>query len=803
VILRDYQQRAVDAVLLDPRPVCVVAPTGAGKTHIGTALLSQLPGPALWLVHRRELLVQANRMLQAMSLRDRVTSITVQSLFTNGRRPFVETIIVDECFVAGTPIDGVPIEQVRVGDEVSAWDDRRACLSRGIVTRTFLRPAHALVRVTVGTTTLHCTPDHPFLTPHGYVPASRLSDDMVLCTVYDLQAVRHTAGNQEDIQGANISRDVLPAVPRPVSFGEGEANRSETPSGARHDTTAPVREMPDLCGHTPPGVVCAFLSGVPKPEEFSNDATHQPQGFRATLGAHDQRQPDDERRSSRQAESDVAGDGVAPAGSRWERLRAYGAAITTRVATWMGHGGSVCDGAKARIGISPLLQGGHREPNAEDRHRSGRQLAQDHNQSSARPQAGPSASWTRVDRVEVLEPGSDGTFGGVCPDGLVYNLEVAGHTYTAAGVVVHNCHHYAADEWSTVPRAYPDARLIGLTATPERSDGRPLGDMFSRLIVAAHYSELLEQGVIVPCRMLRPSTILRSEATQSWGLAQDEVAAYQAHGEGRSGFVYVPRISKAVALAAQFVRAGISALAISTDTDTAVRDAAIAQLVAGHVRLLVNVYALTEGVDVPSASLCLLARGVGHVSPYLQMVGRVLRASPGKTEALLLDLPGVSHLFGAPTDDRVYALSGQGISRAADALTTCLHCGATYEPGPAACPRCGFVRPFATWHPLRIYDVALEAVYRGAATDDAAKAREYQRLRAVATARGFSAAWVQREYRRLFGIAPVVADAGVDERAAEWQRLQARGRAAGYKAGWAAVRYKQIFGTWPGADMRR
>ena len=62
--------------------------------------------------------------------------------------------------------------------------------------------------------------------------------------------------------------------------------------------------------------------------------------------------------------------------------------------------------------------------------------------------------------VEVLEPGGDGRFGGVCPDGLVYNLEVEGtHTYTAAGVVVHNCH-----ELSTVGSAQEKAahRLTAL-----------------------------------------------------------------------------------------------------------------------------------------------------------------------------------------------------------------------------------------------------------------------------------------------------------------------------------------------------
>lgn len=361
----------------------------------------------------------------------------------------------------------------------------------------------------------------------------------------------------------------------------------------------------------------------------------------------------------------------------------------------------------------------------------------------------------------------------------------------ASVIVFDECHHYAADEWRTIADVYPSALRIGLTATPERSDGRALGDLFDRLVVAAQYSDLIRNGHLVPCRILRPESGLER------GLALDPVDAYRKHAADRSGFVFVPRIEEARALAERFTAAGIPTAAIDAGTPDAERDAAISALRSGELRLLTNVYALTEGVDVPTASVCILARAVGHVSQYLQIAGRVLRPARGKSDALLIDLPGVSHEFGLPTEDRVYSLDGVGIRLASASVTTCLMCGASYETGPVACPACGFQKPAEDWQPLRIYNAELREVYLGAATTDEAKLREYHRLRSVARNKGWSLDWVAREYRRLFGGAPSFHDVTNTERQAYFQRMREHAADKGFKPGFAAARYKALFGAWP------
>lgn len=361
--------------------------------------------------------------------------------------------------------------------------------------------------------------------------------------------------------------------------------------------------------------------------------------------------------------------------------------------------------------------------------------------------------------------------------------------------IVDEVHHHVSDEWCNIFTHYAHARTIGLTATPERADGRALGDRFSRLVVAAHYSELLRDGFLVDCRVLRPDDVLTK------GLALDPVDAYLRHGENRAGFVFVQRVSQAREIAERFRAAGIEARAVTERCSTADRDAAIDGLASGAVRLLVNVYTLTEGVDIPHASVCILARPVGHVSQYLQIAGRILRPCEGKSDALLIDLPGVSHIHGLPTEDRLYSLDVVGIRRKSQSVTTCQLCGASYESGPTACPVCGFVLPHKDWKPPKIMNVELRVVYRGAATPDDAKRREYERLRAEQRAKGHSVESVVVRYRDLFGEAPNLDDVENQERREEYQRLVKLGEAKGYKSGFAGARYQSIFGHWPSRDI--
>ncbi len=115
--------------------------------------------------------------------------------------------------------------------------------------------------------------------------------------------------------------------------------------------------------------------------------------------------------------------------------------------------------------------------------------------------------------------------------------------------------------------------------------------------------------------------------------------------------------------------------------------------------VLINVYVLTEGVDIPAISCVTLARHMGSCTTFMQTTGRGLRPHGGKDKLLVLDLSGVTHIHGSPLDDRVFSLDGVGIRLAAGQQPRfCRACGSLLEEvGP--CPSCGRSRARAVTSP--------------------------------------------------------------------------------------------------------
>jgi DNA repair protein RadD len=254
-------------------------------------------------------------------------------------------------------------------------------------------------------------------------------------------------------------------------------------------------------------------------------------------------------------------------------------------------------------------------------------------------------------------------------------------------VVLDEAHHYLSDEWADLPRAYPDALIIGATATPERGDGRGLGALFQRMVVCAQISELQRSGVLVPLDVRRPNRAMRTDE-----IAQRPVDAYLEHARGQRAVVFAQTVERAKMFCEEFVALGVRAACVFGESAVEDRDATLARFARGELDVLCNVMVLTEGWDCPPASCCILARGVGSRGLLVQMVGRVIRASEGKEGATLLDLRGVTHdpELGRPDADRDYSLDGIGM-REKGLVTAERFCPVCQKPLGMAivCPNCG------------------------------------------------------------------------------------------------------------------
>lgn len=326
----------------------------------------------------------------------------------------------------------------------------------------------------------------------------------------------------------------------------------------------------------------------------------------------------------------------------------------------------------------------------------------------------------------------------------VQGLLASGERPEARLVVLDEAAHYVASEWNTVAEDYRNALIIGLTATPERSDGRALDDLFTSLVVAAHYSELLAGGWLVPCDVYAP--------TRRKELAMPVTEAVQRWGRGRQGIVFCDTVKAAMRAANEIDNAAV----IHGGTPWLDRQARIGRFLNGDLDYLTSVYVLTEGFDAPNASLCVLGRGASHPSTYLQMVGRVLRPAPGKDRAVLVDLCGSFHDHGHPTEDREYSLTGKAIKRAkAEPLWGCKVCGLylATPPGNRICPSCGSVLPEPPELAIQRRRVERQEYHRRATPEQRQQA--YEVLKKKAAAKGYRPTWARHVYRARYGSWPV------------------------------------------------
>jgi len=285
-------------------------------------------------------------------------------------------------------------------------------------------------------------------------------------------------------------------------------------------------------------------------------------------------------------------------------------------------------------------------------------------------------------------------------------------------VVWDECHHSASDEWAKLAAMFPRAKILGLTATPQRADGRGL-ELFDRMVVAAQYSHLLEQGVIVPARVFVPEKELD-------GSDPDPVNAYTKYAPRSRALFFLRRIADAEVAAR---RLGPGHEPWHSAIPPKKRDRLMKAFRDGKLRALLTVDALTEGLDVPGVQTVVLSSPCQHVGTYLQRVGRGLRAFPGLDHMSLLDLCSASLRHGSPTADRTYTIGGLGI-------------------GPAM-PTLGVKRGSYTRIERGQYDARLVEVHDWSSPVE--RQRATARLRALAMSRGYPEKAVDEAARRLFG----------------------------------------------------
>lgn len=287
-------------------------------------------------------------------------------------------------------------------------------------------------------------------------------------------------------------------------------------------------------------------------------------------------------------------------------------------------------------------------------------------------------------------------------------------------IVIDEAHHLTVDStWGRIVTAFPKAKLLPVTATPCRMDGKGLGlgagGFADDIVMGPTMRELIEQGFLSPYRIFAPPNALdlTGVRTRAGDYAKDQLAIaidkpsitgdavehYRRLASGKRAVAFCVSVAHAQHVAGEFNNSGIVAEFLDGTMDALERDRIIKRFESGETLVLTSCDIVSEGFDLPAIEVAILLRPTQSLSLYIQQVGRALRTFPGKVEAIILDHVGAVMTHGLPDEEREWSLDGvkKGKRAANDnepdvKITTCPKCFSIHLPAPE-CPTCGHVYP--------------------------------------------------------------------------------------------------------------
>lgn len=305
--------------------------------------------------------------------------------------------------------------------------------------------------------------------------------------------------------------------------------------------------------------------------------------------------------------------------------------------------------------------------------------------------------------------------------------------------------------------------MVGLSATPERLDGRGLADHFDAMVRGPSVAELIDAGFLSKYRLFAPATVDTSGLHRRMGdyvtgelderintprITGDCISHYQRFAGGTRAVVFCVSIEHSKAVARAFTAAGIPAIHIDGTTEHGLRDGMLADFRRGAIRVLTNVDLFGEGFDCPSIETAILLRPTMSAAMYLQQVGRALRPAEGKETAVILDHVGNSHTHGMPDDDRVWELTATAVKERKKAEVPspriCPSCFGVNRAGTQVCKLCGNPFPIDAREVKQVDGELAEmeaARVRREIRREQAKADSLEGLRELGRQRGHKPGW--------------------------------------------------------------
>jgi len=340
-------------------------------------------------------------------------------------------------------------------------------------------------------------------------------------------------------------------------------------------------------------------------------------------------------------------------------------------------------------------------------------------------------------------------------------------------IVVDEAHHATAAQYVRILKTQPDAKILGVTATPERLDGRGLGrqagGIFDQIVLGPSVSELIGGGYLTPFTIYAPPSNLNlSQIKRSHGdydpvelaeqisessITGDAVEHYGRLTPGKPAIAFCTSVGEAEKSAESFRAAGWRAACAHGRMLESARNAAIGGLASGSVQILTCCDLISEGLDIPAVCVVILLRPTQSLGLFLQQVGRGLRPETGKDRLIILDHAGNCLVHGTPATPHDWTLEGKKKRKDNEVkIWRCPDCYAVQAPA-RKCVACSYEVPRGSGGPGRqvaqqegeleeLDAERLAFLRRGSYGDVIRQAKTLDDLHEIARVRGYKAGWV-------------------------------------------------------------
>jgi DNA repair protein RadD len=337
-------------------------------------------------------------------------------------------------------------------------------------------------------------------------------------------------------------------------------------------------------------------------------------------------------------------------------------------------------------------------------------------------------------------------------------------------LVIDEAHHALANTWLRIIAASPRAAILGVTATPERLDGKGLCDVFETLVLGPSVADLIKQGFLSEFAAFAPEKTvdLSDVRTRAGDFALEQLSDkmtarvvigsavddYKKRCDGLPAIVFCVDIGHSRLVAERFCQHGYRAMHVDGDTPSDQRRNIIDGLSDGRLQVVTNCGLISEGVDVPVVAGIIMLRPTQSLALHMQQIGRGLR--PGKERAYILDHAGNCYRHGLPDAEHEWSLDGREKKKKEDKANVrfCKACGALNPMAAWECRECGSTLRQKKQYIEQVMTPLNEISFNDLATVDFGRAMRWagmsqERLLIVAKARGYKKGWVWHRLREM------------------------------------------------------